>query len=202
MSRRRFLKQAAIVLGASISTSVTAAVLKGASNKVTSNMSKLSSQQLSALTLLSERIIPKTDTPGAIDAGVPDFINIIVSQWYNDEERLAFFSGLKAMDSFCIKQCNCPLVQASPVQLDSVLTEFEMQAVKHEKALHETTTHEKTSPEQTSKPIFTTLRELVVVGFFTSKVGATQALVHNHMAGKFVGDYPLSKVGKAWAPFY
>ncbi|HBY88796.1 MAG TPA: hypothetical protein DEO86_23335 [Colwellia sp.] len=188
MSRRRFLKQATILLGASVSASLSAAVLKGITTDSPVNSSTLSESQQQVISLLSERIIPKTDTPGALEAGVPAFISIIVSEWYNPDEKKAFISGINDMESYCFQQFNCSLSQASSAQHDLVLTEFERLTVKN---------------KDSDKPsIFSTLRELVVVGFFTSKPGAMQALKHNHVAGQFIGDYPLSKVGKAWSPFY
>jgi glucoside 3-dehydrogenase (cytochrome c) hitch-hiker subunit len=188
MSRRKFLKQVAIVLGTSVSASLGAAVLKGVTVDSTAKNSVLSGAQQQVITLLSERIIPKTDTPGAIDAGVPTFISLIVSDWYNQDEKNAFIGGLNEMDGYCLQQFKCSLGKATSTQQDLVLTEFEDRAIKN---------------KDSDKPnIFSTLRELVVVGFFTSKPGAMQALKHNHVAGQFIGDYPLSKVGKAWSPFY
>jgi hypothetical protein len=188
MSRRKFLKQVAIVLGASVSASLGAAVLKGVTVDSTAKNNVLSGAQQQIITLLSERIIPKTDTPGAIDAGVPAFISLIVSDWYNQDEKNAFVGGLNEMDGYCLRQFNCSLEKATSAQHDLILTAFESRAEQS---------------KSSDKPyIFSTLRELVVVGFFTSKPGAMQALKHNHVAGQFIGDYPLSKVGKAWSPSY
>ncbi len=147
-----------------------------------------SERQQHVISLLSERIIPKTDTPGALEAGVPAFVSLIVSDWYNQDEKKAFILGLDDMERFCLQKFNCSLIKADSAQHDFVLSEFESLALKN---------------LDSDKPaIFSTLRELVVVGFFTSKPGAMQALKHNHVAGQFIGDYPLSKVGKAWSPYY
>lgn len=188
MSRRKFLKQVAIVLGASISAPLSAAVLKGITTDSVTSTSALSMQQQQAITLLSERIIPKTDTPGAIEAGVPAFISLIVTDWYNQDEKQTFISGMNEMEDYCLQNFNSSLVKATSNQQDLVLTEFETRSVKN---------------NESNKPsIFVTLRELVVVGFFTSKQGSMQALKHNHVPGQFIGNYPLSKVGKAWSPAY
>jgi hypothetical protein len=188
MSRRKFLKQVALVLGTSVSSSLSAAVLKGITTNSSSPNSALSTEQQQVISLLSERIIPKTDTPGAIEAGVPEFINVIVTDWYTCDERRDFLSGINEMESYCLQQFNCSLVQATSSQHDLVLAEFESKVERNK--------------DSDRSSIFSTLRELVVVGFFTSKKGAMQALKHNHVAGQFIGDYPLSKVGRAWSPYY
>ena len=51
--------------------------------------------QRQAIIIASERIIPRTDTPGAIDAGVPRFIELMVSDWLMDSERDTFMLGLQ-----------------------------------------------------------------------------------------------------------
>ncbi len=188
MSRRAFLKQAAFVLGTSVSASLSAAVLKGITTESSARTLELSAELKNVITLLAERIMPKTDTPGALEAGVPDFINTIVVDWYTPDERNDFISGLEDMNQYCSQQFNCSLHEATSAQHDSVLTEFEKRALA--------------IADDENQAIFAMFRELVVVGFFTSKAGATQALKHNHVAGQFVGDYPLSKVGKAWTPYY
>ena len=48
---------------------------------------------------LSEMIIPKTDTVGATDVRVPEFIDLILTEWAHDDERAKFLAGLKDIDA-------------------------------------------------------------------------------------------------------
>src|SRR4051812_24606779 len=47
---------------------------------------------------IAELIIPKTDTPGARDAGVPAFIDVMITEWGDDNQRKAFTAGLANVD--------------------------------------------------------------------------------------------------------
>src|SRR4051812_8803026 len=57
----------------------------------------LSDPQLALVGAIADTILPRTDTPGATDVGVPAFVDVIVSENYNDADRAAFLSGLDAM---------------------------------------------------------------------------------------------------------
>ena len=188
MLRREFLKKAAMLLGGTISASVIAGCMHESIDTPTVFPTKLSSLQKLQLTLLSERIIPRTNTPGAIDAKVPEFIDMLVSKWHTPQERQSFIEGLNDMSTFCDEKFGNSLIDASDAQLDATLSEFESRASSQK--------------NMDNDAIFPMLRELVVVGFFTSKVGVTQSQVQNHMAGQFIGDYPANNVERAFAPFY
>jgi hypothetical protein len=59
----------------------------------------LNSQQNAMVTAMAEMILPRTDTPGATDAGVAAFIDLILTEWYDDRERARFLAGLTDVDS-------------------------------------------------------------------------------------------------------
>ena len=58
-----------------------------------------SERQRAAVASVAEQIIPATDTPGAIDAGVPRFIELMVSDWFNSNERELFMAGLEELQA-------------------------------------------------------------------------------------------------------
>src|SRR2546426_11935884 len=58
----------------------------------------LTPQQNEAVATIAELIIPKTDTPGAREAGVPAFIDVMLADWADDEQRQMFTTGLANVD--------------------------------------------------------------------------------------------------------
>src|SRR5687767_6119520 len=100
MDRREALKRTAWLMGGVISAPAIAAVLKGCSAKPGINWKPefLSAEQATLVTQLSDIIIPKTDTPGASDVGVPSFIDLILKDIYSKEDQDRFITGLQAFD--------------------------------------------------------------------------------------------------------
>ena len=101
-NRRNLLQFAALLGLSTISASLVTAIQAGVSADSAGISSGLSDNQQRVVSLLSEMIIPTTDTPGAITAGVPGFITTIVVEWYHDEERKIFFDGLDALERYCL----------------------------------------------------------------------------------------------------
>jgi hypothetical protein len=58
----------------------------------------LTEAQLARVAAIADAILPRTDSPSATDVGVPDFVNVIVSENYGDAERDAFVAGLDQLD--------------------------------------------------------------------------------------------------------
>lgn len=100
INRREAIKRAGLVLGFAISAPTISAVLNGckASPDLAFKPVFFTEEQAALLSELSEIIIPKTDTPGAKDVGVPGFMDLLVKDCYKKEEQDAFLAGLKEFD--------------------------------------------------------------------------------------------------------
>jgi hypothetical protein len=59
----------------------------------------LNARQQALVAEIADAIIPRTDTPSATDVKVPEFIDLITTEWMNDDERAAFLAGLNEMDA-------------------------------------------------------------------------------------------------------
>ena len=107
MNRRELLIKAATLMGAAITAPVLSAVTaySSASKKqahLYQGLSIFSPQERKMIDVLAEMIIPETDTPGAIQAGVPDFIDTLVSVWYSKDDKKYFFHGLRLLNNHCL----------------------------------------------------------------------------------------------------
>src|SRR5207245_11763112 len=61
-------------------------------------LSALNPHQNETVATIAELIIPKTDTAGAREAGVPAFIDVMVADWGDDDQRKMFTAGLGNVD--------------------------------------------------------------------------------------------------------
>jgi len=197
MHRRELLKLSAVLLGAAASASVTRALLAGTGPVAGSASSVFSESQRITVNLLSDMIIPPTDTPGGLAAGVPDFIATMVNAWYHPNEREIFFQGLAELDSFCVGQEGVPFHQAREATRLAALQAQEQTAAGYQSPLPTKMSYQQ--PTDENSPFFNKLKELVVLGYYTSEVGATQELAYLPMPGRYDGDYDFAKVGRLWS---
>jgi gluconate 2-dehydrogenase gamma chain len=144
--------------------------------------SKLDESQQKLVVELAELIIPRTETPGAIDAGVPAFIDHIVSDWYTPVERAIFVEGLKV------------IAAAGPSQRVAALQSLERQAASY---VPSSGTSVFGKPDERS-PFFFKLKLLTVLGYYTSALGATSELAFNPVPNRYDGNVDFATVGKQW----
>ena len=138
---------------------------------------------------MGETILPATSTPGAKAAKIGEFMNVMVRDCYTKRDQGIFKEGLERMDEQCKKEHGKSFMEASPAERTAFFTKMDERQKAYMK---------NKKPEQPSH-YFRMLKELTLLGFFTSEVGATKALRYVAIPGKYVGDLPYKKGDKAWA---
>lgn len=195
MQRRELLRLSLTLLGTAASASVSRALLAGAPLNADAT-AVFSSTERATVALLSDMIIPPTDTPGAVAAGVPQFIASIYREWYTETERAIFQQGLRDLDADCREREAKPFAGASDGARLAALQAQEKAAEAYQAPPQKSLAR----PEEDEKaPFFRKLKELVVLGYYTSEVGATQELAYLPMPGKYDGDYEFAKMGRQWS---
>ncbi len=198
MNRREALRWATVALGGIVSPGLLSATMADAkpSGKATKIYSLMQKNQIA---VLAELIIPVTDVPGAIEAGVPEFIEMMVEEWYTDTERKIFFQGLIDIDRYTQREFQCGLIQCDTTQMTEALTHFETEANSYIAPAKELLSMDTTDE---NSPFFSKIKELTIVGYFTSEIGVTQAMTYNPIPMEYKGDIALTDVGnKQWAPY-
>lgn len=190
MNRRDALERAGLVLGYAVSAPVLAAIMNGckATPGLTFKPEFFSEDQAGVISEVAEIIIPRTDTPGAKDVGVPGFIDKILKECYKKEDQDRFLSGLKSFDD-----------DANEMYGDSFLDLEPTQQEEHVRKIHDRAIEASKKGELKERPFILMAKELTVAGFFTSEPGATEVLQFNPVPGAYRGCVPLAEIGKAWA---
>lgn len=197
MNRREILKIAAVLMGGGLSGSLSTNVLAGLAPTNQPSRAVFSTPIRKSVAILAEMIIPKTDTPGAIEAGAPAFIEMMVADWFTDGERTIFYGGLKSLDAFCKASYQKDFNACDNQQRIVALKNSEKSASSYKSKEEVMGFSQKTVDPNT--PFFTKLKELTVLGYFTSEVGSKQALSYNPMPMRYEGDYDFDKVGREWS---
>lgn len=199
MKRREALQRAALVLGYTISAPLATAVLNGCKAKadLTFVPRFFNEDQAQLISALSETILPRTNTPGAIDAGVPGFIDDVVGTVYSAEQQKVFTDGLAALAITAKSEIGSDFIDATPEQQLAFVKKQNSDVLSGNNASQSEGWWAAGGGK--TKPFFLELKELTILGFFTSEAGATQVLQYKQVPGPFKGCVPLSEVGKAWA---
>ncbi len=193
MDRREALRRVALLTGAAISMPLAAAILQscegGTSSSVGEGLKYMTQQQYDVLNELAERIMPKTKTPGAKDAGVVNFIDTMLAEYYSDENSKKFVAKIDAFEADCQKANSKSFTEMTDEERDAYLTTVEAAAYK---------TQKKGKDEEI---FWFEVKQSVLAVFFISELGATKVLQHNPIPGPYQGCVPLAEAGegRTWA---
>ncbi len=185
LDRREFLWRAAVFLGGAVSTSCASAVLgRRTDEPLTTATPFLARSERATLEAAVDRILPATATPGALDAGVPDFVEFVLVEGFDDAGRQRFRDGLAGLDASARAQHGGAFAALAPEARDGLLAGVEQRELAASAAAGGLDLF---GGLRDDKPFFATLKELTVVGFFTSEIGATQVFDWGAWPGRFDG---------------
>lgn len=150
----------------------------------------LNAVQFALLSAVADTMIPVTDTPGAIAAGVPRAFDALLRNWASPERRTALIGALKAIDSVSKQTEKQPFAKLSPTKRHALLTAYDASALKAAAP----------KPGKTSfwaepnvvNPAYAKLKELIVVLFYLSEVGLTNELQYEHTPGSWGPSIPIT----------
>lgn len=162
-----------------------------------------SAADVALLDEIAETILPQTSTPGARAAKAGAFMALMVTDAYTEPDRQVFQQGLRQVDEACRQSHNVPFMQASAAQRLSLVEALdrEQHAVMEDRAPKRRLRAPITAAAS-SEPAhyFRMMKELSLLGYFTSEIGYTQAMRYVESPGRFDSDVPHTPGDKTWAP--
>jgi hypothetical protein len=140
---------------------------------------------------IAETILPATKTPGAKAAKTGAFMALMVTDCYSPVEQKIFHEGMRKVDDATRKANNVSFMEATPLQRSAVLTmlDHEQKGVMDAR---------ETAVDQPAH-YFRMMKELALLGYFTSEVGCTQAMRYIESPGRFDPCIPYTPGEPAWA---
>lgn len=191
IDRRQALRRVGALLGGIVSAPTVAGVLSGCQRETGPNWSPqaLTTEQSEMVATIGEIIIPATDTPGAKAANVHRFIDALLAESFLPGDRDRFLSGLEDVNARCRETYDASFVECSGEEQRTLVADLDEEAFGAQAS----------ELDREEPPFFRMLKELVIVGYYTSEVGATQELKTNMVPGYYDGDVPYEEIGRAWA---
>lgn len=163
--------------------------------------------EIAYLDEIAETILPQTTTPGAKAAKVGDFMKVMISDCYEESDQKAFREGMTQLNDESKKKFSKEFMAITPEQRKELLVALDKEAKDYQKKVSEFNDGENKkakadlsyAKQHMSPHYFTMMKQLTLLGFFTSEVGAKQALRYVPVPGRFEGCMPYKKGDKAFA---
>jgi len=141
---------------------------------------------------MTEQIIPATDTPGAKDARVNEFIDVILTEWATPEERAHFIAGLEDIDKQSQKLFGKNFVDASSDQQVAQLRAIDDVTLAGRVARAHHGNHVEPPDQQLKGDFWEVFKRITVHGYYTSEIGFSQELKLQIIPGAQHGCQPVA----------
>ena len=138
---------------------------------------------------IAETMLPQTSTPGAKAAGVGAFMALMVTDAYYPPDQAIFREGMATVDARCRDAFGRNFLAASPADRLKLLEALDAEQFEQMR----------NQPPDAPRHFFRMMKELALLGYFTSEIGYTQAMRYVETPGRFDPCAPYAPDDKAWA---
>ena len=186
MDRREAVKYISLLLGGTIVGG--SAILSGCKSKTGVTLD-FTSEQIAWLNEVADTILPPTDSPGAKAAKVGEFMKVMVNDCYDKKDQDTFMEGFQKLDDLSEKTYDVVFMKLKPEQRHELLVNLDKEQKEY------MANKKKEDPGH----YFRMMKELTLLGYFTSEIGSTQALRYVERPGRYDGCIDYKKGDKAFA---
>ncbi|HMQ05846.1 MAG TPA: gluconate 2-dehydrogenase subunit 3 family protein [Saprospiraceae bacterium] len=185
MDRRTYLKNSSFALGGIIFSGSLVAFMQSCQSENKAHKLRFFSEKEARLVVeVAEIIIPRTDTPGAKDAGVGYRIDEAMYFNYEPEDQRMFKEGLQRIDVASQEQWKKDFVNLSAEEKNQTLLHLAKESRQIKDPLQ--------------KHIYPFIKGLTVLAYFTSEIVNREVLKYDPIPGVFHGCIPFDEVGGVW----
>ena len=175
ISRREAIRRAALAAGVLLSAEWLSIVDGARSGAQTM---RLAPAHASLAGAIADRIIPRTDTPGAVDVGVPAFIDLLYAEFMTPAEQKMLTEGLDGVEAAAKSARGASFVTLAADRQDELLRSIAK------------------AEEGRDQGFFGLIRSATVLGYFTSEQVGKTVLHYDPVPGAYDGCVPIDQVGR------
>lgn len=187
MNRREAISRIALLVGGTLSAPTLFAMESVGKVKTRSALEaafSLTEAQRAIVAEVAEHIIPKTTTAGAKDAGVPAFIVMMLNDCYKSPEQTSFLEGVADLEkkNFISLSKEEQIAALKQVETDTkeLMKSYEVKQVK----VGDNVDKENLEGKK-GVPFWRLMKELTLLGYYTSEQGIKASFVYEPIPGKF-----------------
>ena len=193
MDRREAIRRVSALLGGIALVSETALLeaCGGERSAARTGAAAFSPNDVAFLDEVADTILPETSTPGAKAAQCGAFMALMVTDTYQDRDQQVFKNGLQQLDTACQQMHKTGFMAATPAQRLALLEQVD----KEQKAYMDSRAPNSDTPSH----YFRMMKELALLGYFTSEIGYTRAMRYIEVPGRYDPCLPYKQGETSWA---
>jgi len=196
MNRRSALKKTSLFAGAAVAMPTMLALLQSCKNETRIDWQPLFFTPIEAITIstLVDMMLPRTDTPGALDVKVDVFIDKVIAETYDKEGQQNLRDEIAAFNSDCENKYGNPFHKLDQEQRIAILTSSEKSSGKFNPNIWG-----KTVGDQKPIGFYRAMKSMAIWAYFTSEEIGENVLNYLPVPGTYEGCKPVSEIGKRWS---
>lgn len=144
--------------------------------------------EIALLDEIGDTIIPETDVPGAKAVGIGEFLAMMIADCYEPDEQARLRAGITDIATRHRERFGGEFASGSAADRTALLNDLD-----REQRAHHATLEAGGDPHP-----FRVLKELTILGYFSSEIGATRALRYMEVPGRFDGNAPYERGDRAF----
>ncbi|WP_373396839.1 gluconate 2-dehydrogenase subunit 3 family protein [Algoriphagus halophilus] len=196
MNRRNALRRTALLAGSAVATPTLLSLLQSCKEqkRVDWVPQFLSQDQAVFISSFVDTILPKTETPGALDVKVDIFIDLMYAKTYDEGAQQYVVAEIEKFNTNCKNDFGDVFANLSPEDKTAVLKKAEAETAKFNPGVWGTAVGEQ-------KPVayYRQLKSMALWAYFSSEEVGKNILSYDPIPGEYLGCIPLSDVGNTWS---
>jgi len=196
MDRRSALKKTGLIAGAAVVMPSMLSILQSCKNepRLTWQPEFFSAEEAQTIATLLDMILPRTETPGALDVKSDIFIDKVISKTYNAEGQKYMRDEIAAFNANCLEHFGANFVDLEQDKRIEVLKEAEKTSGKFNPSIWGTTIG-----EQEPIGFYRSMKSMAIWSYFTSEEIGEKVLNYDPVPGTYEGCKPLAEIGNRWS---
>lgn len=154
--------------------------------------------ELTLVSTLADTIIPRTDSPGALDAGVPGHLDRMMSAWASERTRVDHRKAVGAVRRRLAELGGSDITALPPAQRQRAIVALDVEAYASTQPAMPLARSAAPAPA-TPGESYRLLKRMIAQIYYISEPGATLELHYEPIPGRWLADAPLEEIGRTWA---
>lgn len=176
MDRRALLRSAILLVGGSVAAGPALAL-----SETAKPARFFTAAQFATMAEVADTILPQTDTPGAKEAGVPEALDALMTNWASAERQQQFRALIDDMDRTARTAGGAAFPALPAAKRLELVRNYDAEKIKAD------------------DPVYKRFKELVLTLYYSSEAGATRELRYELIPGKWEPGIEVAPDTRAWA---